>query len=663
MAVANTDLSGRSGSLVESHKGYDPRIVIFYFILALLLLILAAGLAYQQLSKVGEHNDAERQQNQRRIILPGARGNIYDRHRNLLVGNAHRFSVILHLDELKAELNRERFRIRNNYRATGDKDIPSFTQLQQISRVTLVQRYLDQANAILRRHEVVDAVALRRHFDRQLLLPYTLLDNLDDSETARLLEGLPVTSPLQIYAAPTRTYPYASAAAHTLGYVRPDDEVEAAGFPGQDLTTFKMKGASGRDGLEKQFDAQLQGEAGGRIYRVDPSGYKINPPLITRTPRRGGELVTSLDIDLQLVAEEGIGDRRGAAVALDVATGEVLVLASKPDYDLNEFSPRATTAVVERMNAAGAWNNLAVNGFFPPGSTFKILTSIAALRRGVITPDDPIVYCDGWLQVGGRRAPCYNGIGRHRDIHLRAAIAQSCDIYYYRAGLLTQPQHIAAEARRFHLDRPTGIELPNEQSRMVIPEPAWREREGRGRWYDGDTTNISIGQGELLLSPLQMACFTASVARGEVETQPTLLHQPGRAPQRHESIGLTPAQRAAVLGGMEDCVATEDGTARLLSTIAPYRIPGVGIAGKTGTAQKRVIIDGKLGTINYAWFICYAPLEKPEVAVAVILEGDTLGEEFGGGRNSAPIAALILKRYFENKTKPRNSIVPPVRTG
>jgi len=169
------------------------------------------------------------------------------------------------------------------------------------------------------------------------------------------LEGLPVASPLQVHAAPKRTYPYGAAAAHTLGYVRPDYEVEAGDLPGEGLTTFKMKGAIGRDGLEKWFDARLQGEAGGRIYRVDPLGYKINPPLMTRTPRRGGELVTSLDIRLQLVAEEGIGDLRGAAVALDVATGEVLVLASRPSYDLNDFSPRATQAVVDQMNETGAW--------------------------------------------------------------------------------------------------------------------------------------------------------------------------------------------------------------------------------------------------------------------------------------------------------------------
>ncbi|MSU66574.1 MAG: peptidoglycan glycosyltransferase [Opitutus sp.] len=660
MPQPSTNLADRTGGLVESHKGYDPRIVFFYFVLAALLLTLAGGLGYQQLSQVGRHNDAERQQNQRRILMPGPRGNIYDRHGKLLVGNNHRFSVLLHLDELKAELRREHISIRKNYLAIGGKDdLPKYSELEQISRVTLVQRYLDQINGILHRAEKVDARALRRHFDRQLLLPYPLLDGLGDEDTARLLERLPVASPLQVYAATTRSYPYGSAAAHTLGYVRSDEEVETEDFPGDDLTTFKMKGSSGRDGLEKAFDSLLQGRAGGRIYRVDPAGYKINPPLESRLPKRGHELVSSLDIDLQLAAEEGLGEQRGAAVAMDVATGEVLVLASKPDYNLNDFSPRATITAVEKMNETGAWNNLALNGFYPPGSTFKILTSIAGLRRGALTPGGPIVNCDGWLQIGGRRAPCYNGIGHHHEVLLPEAIALSCDIYFYSAGILIKPENIAAEARRFRLDQRTGIELPGEQGRMVIPEPAQRARERGEKWFDGDTANLAIGQGEVLVSPLQMACFTASLARNETVTQPTLLHRPDRPTQHGEPIGLSPAQRAALIDGMVDCVS--HGTAKHLNTIESYRIPGVQIAGKTGTAQKRVIIDGKLGTINYAWFICFAPAEKPEIAMAVMIEGQTIGEELGGGLAAAPVAAQVLKKYFEKRNNPTRPMMAPLK--
>lgn len=660
MAHNDTNLADRSGSLLESHKSYDPRIIFFYFVLAALLLTLVAGLAYRQLTKTGEHASAERQQNQRRVLFPGPRGNIYDRNGKLLVGNNHRFAVLLHLDELKSELDRERIRIRNNYRAVDDKDIPSYRELQQISRVSLAQRYLDQVNGILKREEKINPRELQRHFERQLLLPFKLVDNLDSTEYARLIEKLPVRSPLEVYASNVRSYPYGSAAAHTLGYVRADASVEAEGFPGDDLTTFKMPGTSGKDGLELRFDAQLQGEAGGRIYRVDPSGYKINPPLESRAPKQGKHLVTSLDIELQIAAEEAIGDQTGAAVAIDIRTGEVLVMASKPDFDLSKFSPKASRETVADMNERGVWTNLALNGFYPPGSTFKILTSIAGLRRGVITPDDAIVNCTGYHQVGDRVMRCDVGHGQHGNVLLREAIAQSCDIYYYKAGELMTPDFLAAEGRRFHLDRPTGIELPHEQSRMIIPDLAWKYREKGMRWVPGDTAQASIGQGFVLVSPLQMACFTASVARNEVFTQPTLIHDPKRIPPRFDPIGLTPAQRVALIEGMEGAIIR--GTGKILTT-NQYRVPGVTLAGKTGTAQLRVTKDGKLGTINLAWFICFAPVEKPEIAMAVMIEGDTIGEDFYGGANAGPIISTVLKKYFEKKSVPSlPQFVSPFKT-
>ena len=656
MATHDTNLAEKTGGLVESHKGYDPRIIVFYFVLAALLLTLVGGLAYQQLIRTDVHQDSERQQNQRRIIVPGPRGNITDREGRVLVGNRPRFAVVLYLDELKRELRREHVRIHDNYTEAGEKkDVPSYSQLEQIARVSVVQRYLDQVNAILHRDTKVDARTLKRHFERELLLPYTLIDNLEPADYARLVERLPVRSPLQVYTSSTRHYPYGSAAAHTLGYVRSDTDVTAEDFPGEDLMTFKMKGNAGKDGLEKQFESSLQGEAGGSIYRVDPAGYKVNPPLEKRLPVQGKNLATSLDIDLQLVAEKAIGDQTGAAVALDVATGEVLVLASKPDYNLNDFSPRATAAVVAQMNEQGAWVNHALNDFYPPGSTFKILTSIAALRRGTINPDEPITDCVSVIHIGTKAFVCDNRRGHHGLVLLREAIAKSCDIYYYEAGRLTTPEIVAAEARRFHLDRRTEIELPGENRRMIIPDPAWKRRERDEPWVGGDTANMSIGQGDVLVSPLQMACFVASVARNEVWTQPTLLHRADAPRQRTESIGLTPAQRLALLEGMEGCTLPPGGTARGVFALEGMRPPGVRIAGKTGTAQ----IPGKK---NAAWFICFAPIEKPEIAIAVMIVGDTAGESLEGGRYAAPVAAVILKKYFETKNSPVKSFVSPFKT-
>jgi penicillin-binding protein 2 len=665
MPSTETNLADRSGNLVEARKNYDPRVIFFYFVLAAMLLTLAGGLAYQQLSKAGEHNLAERHQNTRRVIIPGPRGRILDREGRILVGNTPRWTVVLHLDDLQSELISERKKVKANFASmTKDKkDLPSGESLETLSRLSLVQRYLDRVDAIVGRDEKVDRKALDLHFQQHLLLPFTLIDNLEASEYARLIERLPVKSPLEVYAKNTRYYPYKSAAAHMLGYVRPFEDIDDENLPGSDehMKTFPMMGTIGIDGLEKTYDAQLQGEAGGRVYRVTPSGFKIDPPLEEVIPKRGKDLTTSLDIDLQLVAEEAIGDQTGAAVVLDVATGEVLVLASKPDYDLNRFSPRASQDVVNEMNASGAWYNNAIASPWPPGSTFKILNSIAALRRGVVSPDRPIVDCDGFTKIGNRLFPCENGRGHHGEILLPQAIAHSCDIYFYEVGRLVTPDGIAAEAHRFHLDEPTHIALPHETTRMLIPTPAWKKRTQNEAWYPGDSANMGIGQGAIVVTPLQMACFVASVARGETTTIPLLVHQPNRPPQHTEAIGLTSEQRAAIISGMEGC--TQYGTAApILGPTGVMRLPNVRIAGKTGTAQKKVVKEGKLGTINYAWFICFAPIEKPEIAVAVAIEGENIGESFEGSRNAAPIASTILQKYFAKKANPAAAIIPPIRT-
>ena len=661
MPTDDTNLADRKGSLLQSHKNYQPRVVFFYFVMAALLLTLAGGLAVQQLLHRDTHQETERKQNQRRILVPGPRGNIYDREGRLLVGNRARFAVVLYLDELRSEFRREFILIRKNYRATGDKDLPSAAQMEQIARATVVQRYLDQVNDILHRNAAVDRADLMKHFSRQLLLPYTLIDDLEANDYARLVEHLPVRSPLQVMASSTRFYPYGSAAAHTLGYVGVESDIDAEDFPGEDLKTFKMKGTVGREGLEKVFDTQLQGEAGGTIFRVDPTGYKINPPLDKRLPVQGKNLITSLDIDLQRVAEEAIGDRVGTAVALDVRTGEVLVLANKPDYNLSDTSPHISAETWQSILDRNALLNQAIGGAYPPGSTFKILTAIAGLRSGKINPDQPIIDCDGVIKIGNKLYKCDNGRGHHHDIKLSDAISYSCDIYFYEAGRLITPDVIAAEARRFHLDQRTGIELPNETTRMLMPTPEWKEHRTGERWFPGDTANISIGQGDVLVTPLDMACFVASVARNEVYTKPTLIHRPNSLVQHSESIGLTPEQRTALLAGMEG--TTLFGTSKTINNLPLYHV-SERIAAKTGTAQKKVMKDGQLGTINFAWYICFAPLENPEIAIAVMLEGEdfvSAGESFGGGGNSAPIANLILKKYFEKRDHP-SAFVQPIKT-
>lgn len=633
-------------AIVESRKSYDPRLLLFYALLAGLLLILVAGLAFRQLLRTGEYVEQEKVQNQRRVLIPGPRGNITDREGRVLVGNRARFSAVLHLAELRQEFRRELIRIVRNYREMEREVRPSTRELESLARTSVAQRYLDRINKILGRAERVESDALDRHIGQELLLPYVLVDDLSPTEYARLLEQLPVMGPLQVYSSSVRSYPYGSAAAHVLGYVGANDELPASALEGEDLRTFHIKGTIGRDGLEKQYDDQLQGQTGGIIYRVDPAGFKIDPPLYRQKPEQGQNLMTSLDIDLQLAAERAMGSNVGGVVAIDIASGEVLALCSKPDYDLNELSPRMTTETFKRINEEGGWFNRAIQGLYPPGSTFKIVTSCAALRAGAINPNEKFT-CNGYYQVGNRLFDCHNK-AVHGQVELREALRVSCNVYFYQVGLETGADAIAEEGRRFHLDRPTGIELPAEARKMIIPDPAWKKARDGTNWNPGDTANMAIGQGAVLYSPLQAACMVASFARGESFTAPTILHQPSRSPSGNQPrvpLELSPPNYLAIVEGLERVVQ--------LGTGKTVRIDGVRIAGKSGTAQKtqRNPKTGEIEKINIAWFVAFAPVEKPEIAVVATLEGNEPDVEFGGGRFSGPVVKTIMQEYFAKKAR------------
>jgi penicillin-binding protein 2 len=626
--------------LIERRTHRNPRLLVFYGAVIGMVVLLTSGLAYRQLFKSGLYAERERQQNLRRIVSPGPRGNIYDREGRLLVGNRPRFSVILDLAELRPEFRAEYKVVARNFATLPRAERPSSSQLERIARASVAQRYLDQVNGILHRDETVRSADLNRHVNQMLLLPYVLLDDLAPEEYARLIERLPVNSPLQVYTSSTRYYPYGSAAAHTLGYVGVNNDPEVDDFPGEDLLTFKMKGSVGRTGLEKVFDTQLEGETGGAIYRVDPAGYKVDLPIEKRMPVQGSNITTTIDIDLQVAAEAAMKDsegkdRTGAAVALDIRTGEVLVLVSKPDYDLNVFVPRLSQDEAKAIEESGGWLNRAIQGQYPPGSTFKIITALAGLRAGAIEPATTRMTCPGFYQVGNRRFPCHNRHG-HGERDLRGAIRDSCNVFFYRYGVEIGPELIAAEARRFGYNHPTGIELPHEFRNPRVADPAWKLAHMKERWFPGDTANIAIGQGDTLITPLQAACMVASFARGETETKPTILHDPRHPVQRTAPIGLAPADYNAVLEGMEQCY--QIGSGKLV------RVDGLRGAAKSGTAQ--------LGRKDMAWIVAFAPVENPQIAVAVVLEGAVDDNNFGGGVYAGPVAHAILAAWKEKRDNP-----------
>jgi penicillin-binding protein 2 len=632
---------------IETHSARNPRLFLFQAMVAALVLVLTGGMAYRQLLQTVRYSERERQQNQRRVIVPGPRGNLYDRHGNALVINRARFSVVLNLADLRSEFRAEYKKVKANYSAFPAGERPDTDQMSRIARAAVAQHYLDKVNLILNRTEAVRSTDLNRHINQTLLLPYVLVDDLAPEEYARLIERLPVASPLQVYATSNRYYPYHNAAAHMLGYTGVDNDPEVEDFGGEDLLTFKMKGSFGRDGLEKQFDHELQGETGGAIYLVDPAGYKVDRPIEQRLPVQGKNIVTSIDTELQQAAESAMEGRIGAAVALDVRTGEVLTLVSKPDYDLNKFVPRLSNETFRAIEEAGGWLNRAIDGRYPPGSTFKIITAIAGLRAGTIEPATTRVTCTGSIMIGGRRFPCAHG-AVHGEVDLVKAISQSCNVFFIKHGLDTTPHFLATEAKRFGFNHPTGIELPGEYKTPHVADPEWRKNPKNWRsanlpdgiWRGGDTANISIGQGDTLITPLQAACMVASFARGETETKPTILHDPKRPTQRTTPIGLSPAEYNAILEGMKQCYTF--GTGRLA------KVDGLSGAAKSGTAQ--------LGKKEVAWLVCFAPAENPQIAVAVALEGAE-GQDFGGGTNAGPVVNAILQAWKDRRDRP---VAPPV---
>jgi len=629
-------------SVIESHRNQKPRLLFFYGLFAAMFVVLGLGLAYRQLIRSAAYSESERLQNQRRILIPGPRGNIYDREGKLLVGNRPRFAAVLFLSdpEIRKGFRAEYLRLVRDLRARGEP--LTGRGLETEARVSVIHTYLDQLNAIIKRGATVDGRKLNRHFAQQPLLPYTLLDDLEPEEFALLIEQLPVESPIQIYSSPTRYYPYGSSAAHTLGYVVSGLDLPETDLPGKDLTTFISKGTFGRNGLERTFDHLLQGQTGGEIWIVDPAGFQVER-VRRKLPVQGNPLNTSLDIDLQIVGEQAYGDRQGALVALDVKTGEVLAMVSKPDYDLNDLTPYISREVFRHIDEEGAWLNRAAQGLYPPGSLFKVITAIAGLRAGVITPESTAI-CNGYFQVGGRRFPCHNRHG-HGEVYLRDAIRVSCNVFFYKYGIETGIDRLSAEARRFGLDSQTGIEIPSEASAMIVPSRIWKKEHQNMPWFPGDTANTSIGQGFFRVTPLQMACVVASLARNQTRTRPTLLRRlPEEVPSMpgNQAIGLDPTLYHLLIDGMEQ--AAQLGTARLA------KIPGIRIAAKTGTAQVRT----PRGTLELAWFMAFAPIQDPQVALALVVVGEEPDESNGGGMIAGPIAKKVLQRYFEKHPQPGN---------
>ena len=437
---------------------------------------------------------------------------------------------------------------------------------------------------------------------------------------------------------PARDYPLRQATAHLLGYV---GEVTAAQLLLEEFVAAASGDLVGQDGIERVYNGVLVGSDGYLDRVVDSRQRVLVSGGLRRTePVRGDTLQISVIAALQEAAHRAFGEHRGAFVALDVSTGEVLGLGSYPAEDPADFRGDAVRFREMLADPATPLLNRAVQGRYPPGSSFKLVTAAAGLAEGVVGPETRY-RCNGSARVAGRTFRCHRAQG-HGALTLREAIAKSCNVFFYRLSEALDVDVIASYARAFGLGSPTGVDLRNEAGGL-IPTRDWKRRVYGERWYASETASVAVGQGAVSVTPIQMARVAAAVASfGRV---PTPRLAASAAPEI--MTALAPEHFELLRDGMREAVVS--------GTAWRARIPIAPVAGKTGTAQ---VASANLVAPNnedrpyelrtHAWFVGFAPFEDPEIAVAVVVEHGG-----AGGAAAAPIGAEVLRAFFEGSTDVR----------
>jgi penicillin-binding protein 2 len=446
---------------------------------------------------------------------------------------------------------------------------------------------------------------------------------------------------------PVRSYPYGESAAHLFGYLGEitDREIQSGAFKGYRLGEYVGKG-----GLEKALEPYLHGREGQRRVEVDVKGRELRL-LNIQEPVPGARVFLTLQRDLQIAAEKAFADKSGAAVAIDVHTGEILAMVSRPGFDPALFASGISGQkwIELLQNPRHPLQNKAIRGQYPPGSTFKVAVALAALKAGVASPATS-VNCNGKMTIGNREFRCWKKEG-HGVTDLKKAIKESCDVWFYKVGIDLGIDRLAATVRELGLGEPLGVGLDGEKGGL-IPDREWKRRRLGAGWYNGETAIAAIGQGYVLTTPLQLATMMAAVANGGTVRQPYVVKRiedaAGQvlletAPRVLHSAQLPEAALRVVQRGMEAVVNEPGGTAW------SSRLEAVRYAGKTGTAQVVKLKDdadrGREAALfmhrDHALFIAYAPADNPQVAVAVVVEHGG-----HGGSVAAPIARAMFTSYF-----------------
>ncbi len=425
-----------------------------------------------------------------------------------------------------------------------------------------------------------------------------------------------------------RYYPNGDLAAHVIGYT---GEMSDEQLARRKKDGYRLGDVIGQMGVEKSFESQLRGEWGGQQVEVDGSGQVVR--ILGRKPTRAGQDVTlTLDLELQKAAERALGNRKGAIVALDPNNGAVLAMVSRPAFDPNLFSTRITDAQWRQLQSADhPFVNRAIQAF-QPASTFKIVTTVAALESGGYDPGTVLPTYPS-MMIGGLEFNDWNRAG-FGPLTFPGAMAMSSDTFFYQVAIAIGGETLIDWTRRFGFGQKTGIELGVEESPGLVPDREWKRKEVNLDWFVGDTVNMSIGQGYLLTSPLQVGVMFAVPANGGYLVKPHLLKDNEVSKSWRESLNLKPSTVRILQEGLRGVVTYGTGQG-----VAASSIPA--IAGKSGTSED-------MGEGSDTWFGAYAPAETPEIVVVAF------GEKTGGGGGSvmAPIVRQVLEAYFKLKNQP-----------
>ncbi|MEW5873643.1 MAG: penicillin-binding protein 2 [Candidatus Zixiibacteriota bacterium] len=578
---------------------------VLLFGVAAILALLVGRLFYMQVIRAGEYRRIATENRIRILPVNAPRGMVYDRNGEVLVNNRLSFGIAVLPSDFKGGESRTRL-----------------------------------ANVLQ-----IDEPELQKRLSRRSGLPLEPVGVYRDADfrtICRLQERLDEFPGVIVGNESVREYPYFGWAGHALGYVRevsPEDEkkVDRSGAP--------LRGLIGAVGLEKQYDDLLRGVDGIRYVQVNALGQLVGPMpgFKDEPPIPGSDLMLNLDARLQLLADSLLGEHHaGTVVAMDLKTGGIICFVTRPGFDANSFSGVLSSEEWEtlRTDPRHPLLNRALKGLYSPGSTAKLMVAAAALESGSATVRDRFTGCRGGYRFGNRVYKCWKPEG-HGSLDMAGAIEQSCNVYFYQLVQKMSLKTWSTQMKAAGLGTSTGIDMPGEGSGLVPSDAYFDERYGKGKWSRGLLLNLGIGQGEFLVTPLQLVQFYGAIANNGTAMKPRLLRATRGVQEdwvyTQPEVAFRLPYSASTLMFLRDAarsvVAGPHGTARGI------RDPDVRMAGKTGTAQNP---HGK----EHSWFAGYAPAEAPEIAIVALVENAGHGSEF-----AAPVCRWIAKDYLTRGKK------------